>query len=72
MDATRSMALLTRIQIRYRIRYITWLRCRAWAGSQKMSMSEACDHLLSLALDSVGVSADANTLLNYKGPWNER
>jgi len=63
MDATRSMAQLSRIQIRYHVRYLTWFRLRSWSVSQKLSMSDACDHLLSLALDEVDVTSDPNKLL---------
>jgi len=63
MDALKPLAQLSKIQIRYNIRYITWLRIRAWAKTQNSSMSASCDHLLAVALDEVGVTADPNKLL---------
>ena len=72
MDATKPMAQLSRIQIRYHIRYLTWLRVRAHALRQRISMSDACDSLLSAGLDGAGVTADPHVLLQLPEDDDER
>ena len=62
MPQQPSVALDT-IQIRYRISYLTWLRMRAWAQHQELSVAKACGVLLDLALSEQGVSADPAVLL---------
>ena len=72
MDATKPMAQLSRIQIRYHVRYLTWMRLRAWALSCRFSMSDACDALLSAGLDAAGVTADPHVLLQLPVGDDER
>ena len=62
MHQQPSVALDT-IQIRYRISYLTWLRMRAWAQHQHLSVSVACGDLLDLALSEQGVANDPAVLL---------
>jgi len=59
-------AYLYLIQIRYRVRYITWLRLRAWAQANASNMSEACDLLLGHALDHQNVASDPNELIRLR------
>lgn len=61
-------AYLSMIQIRYRIRYITWLRTRAWAQANNSGMSETVDRLLGEALDHLGVASDPNELMRLTDP----
>lgn len=72
MDALKPMAQLSKIQIRYHIRYITWLRTRAWAHLQRTSMSEASDALLAAGLDHMGVTSDPNVLLLLPSVFDDR
>ena len=50
-------------QIRYRIRYLTWMRLHAWATSHGTTYSRACDTLLAEALTAHGVPTDPADLL---------
>ena len=50
-------------QIRYRIRYLTWMRLHAWATWHNVSCSRACNTLLTEALTNHGVPADPAALL---------
>jgi len=59
---------LDTIQIRYRISYLTWLRMRAWAQHQGLSLSAACGVLTDLALNEQGVTADPAVLLGLEKP----
>lgn len=59
-------AALDTIQIRYRLPYLTFLRMKAWKQRLPISMSGACNVLLSLALDSEGVTADPAVLLGLE------
>jgi len=59
-------AALDTIQIRYRISYLTFLRMKAWKQSGSLSMSEACNWLLTVALDELGVSNNPSVLLGLE------
>ena len=59
---------LDTIQIRYRISYLTWLRMRAWAQANEGSMSRACERLLWVALNHLGVTEDPAVLLGLEKP----
>ena len=65
MPQQPSVALDT-IQIRYRISYLTWLRMKAWAQKEGLSVSDACGILLDHALTEYGVTADPNVLLGLE------
>jgi len=60
-------AALDTIQIRYRISYLTWLRMKAWAQKEGLSVSDACEILLDHALTEYQVTADPNVLLGLSG-----
>lgn len=72
MDALKPIAQLSKIQIRYHIRYITWLRTRAWALQNHTSMSDSCDTLLATALTAQGVTSDPNMLLQLPLVFDDR
>lgn len=62
----QSSATLDKIQIRYRISYLTWLRMQAWSRKQNKSMSRCCNALLSYALNQLEVPRDPAVLLGTK------
>ncbi len=59
-------AALDTIQIRYRIKYHTWLRMQAWSRRENKSMSTACDLLLMVALDVAQIPRDPAVLLGLE------
>jgi len=65
MPQQPSVALDT-MQIRYRISYMTFLRMMAWKRTQPITMSQACNMLLNVALDEMGVTNDSAMLLGLE------
>ncbi len=59
-------AALDTMQIRYRIPYMTFLRMMAWKRGRPFTMSQACNKLLTRALDEIGITNDPAVLLGLE------